>query len=79
MGEVTSEFLQVHYQSDFQGIQFAHDNPANDRCLLACNDEIDYFTIDTTDDTQIPLNLMLRCVHLFPYVHLGRTYAQSLI
>ena len=56
MGEVTSGFLQV---LRFQGIQYAHDNPLNDRCLLACNDEIDYFTVNTVDDTRIPLNSML--------------------
>jgi len=80
MGEVTSGFLLAQSRTArarFQGIQFAHDNPPNDRCLLACNDEIDYFTIDTADDTRIPLNSMLCCIRLFPYVHLGRTYAQS--
>ena len=53
MGKVTSGFLRVQSRTArarFQGIQFAHDNLPNDRCLLACNDEIEYFTIDTADE-----------------------------
>ena len=75
MGEVTSGFLQVLPERAFRG--FNSPTPS-DRYLLACNDEIDYFTVDTADDTRIPLNSMLCCIRLFPYVRLGRTYAQGL-
>lgn len=54
IGKVTSRSLQVQSRTaraHFQRVQFAHDNPPNDRWLLACNDEIDHFIIDTVDDT----------------------------
>lgn len=71
MGKVTSGFLRVQSRTArarFQGIQFAHDNLPNDRCLLACNDEIEYFTIDTADEHKylsIKCCVASACFHTF--------------